>query len=283
MVVFTVLSGIAMSAMLQMTRAHGTLWNRTAMRGGARSAVELLQQEISQAGRIAVPGAPKITPAVAVGTQTVAMTSVAGLFVGEELLVDTGPSQEVVTLTTINTTTGAITAVFLKAHAAQTVVSVLGAFASGVVPTTATNGSSGTVLKLYGDLNSDGTMVYVEYRCDTAGGKLYRNVMSFAAAAKPALTSAHVLLDDIQANPGNAPCFVYQQQVLGTDTYVVGVSLTLTTHTRFIDPLTRALEVETRVLLSVTPRNILDVWRMASAGAARRVQPMPASVRSLLL
>ena len=35
-------------------------------------------------------------------------------------------------------------------------IMALGGFSSGVVPTSLANGSTGSVLKLYGDLNSDG-------------------------------------------------------------------------------------------------------------------------------
>ena len=37
---------------------------------------------------------------------------------------------------------------------------VYGGFGTGVVPPGMTNGSTGTVLKLYGDINGDGDMVY---------------------------------------------------------------------------------------------------------------------------
>ena len=56
----------------------------------------------------------------------------------------------------------------------------LGSFATGIIPPTGMlNGSTATVLKLYGDINGDGNMVYVEYTCDTAvSHNLYRNVMA---------------------------------------------------------------------------------------------------------
>ena len=65
---------------------------------------------------------------------------------------------------------------------------------------------SGSVLKLYGDVNGDGNMVYVKYTCDTAAHNLYRNVMSIGAGSKPAVTPANVLLSNIIANPGGTPC-----------------------------------------------------------------------------
>ena len=40
------------------------------------------------------------------------------------------------------------------------------------------NGSTGTVLKIYGDINDDGQMLYVEYTCDIPTNSLYRNVMA---------------------------------------------------------------------------------------------------------
>jgi len=54
------------------------------------------------------------------------------------------------------------------------------------VPPSVTDGSTGNVLKIFGDVNGDGRMVYVEYRCDTAAGNLYRQSVAFDAAAKPA-------------------------------------------------------------------------------------------------
>ena len=43
------------SALLKMTDAQATIWNRTQMHSGIRGATEVLQQEVGQAGRIALP------------------------------------------------------------------------------------------------------------------------------------------------------------------------------------------------------------------------------------
>src|SRR6266446_5748271 len=53
--ILLVVTGIVMSAMMQMTMTQGTVANRTEMHSSVRSATELLQQEIGQAGRIAPP------------------------------------------------------------------------------------------------------------------------------------------------------------------------------------------------------------------------------------
>ena len=54
--VLLVVSSIVTNALLQMTQAQTTIWNRTEMHSGIRGATELLQQEVGQAGRISLPG-----------------------------------------------------------------------------------------------------------------------------------------------------------------------------------------------------------------------------------
>src|SRR5207244_567869 len=99
--------------------------------------------------------------------------------------------------------------------------------------------------KLFGDVNGDGNMVYVEYKCDltTTPGFLYRTVLANTAVAKPAPGLAEVLLSNVIANPGGTSCFTYQQQSVtasnGTappgsqvaNTYVTDVAITLTVQT----------------------------------------------------
>jgi hypothetical protein len=162
------------------------------------------------------------------------------------------------------------------------------------------NGSDGSHLKLFGDINGDGSMQYVEYTCDTTGGSLYRNSMAYdtAAASKPALTGSQVLLTGLTANPNNTACFTYMadpREFLSaytdngcacTQTYVLDVAITLTVYTSQIDPITRQQQKETKALLNVSPRNVFNVWQMASfdnSSASPRVQPMPDTVKSLLV
>jgi type II secretory pathway pseudopilin PulG len=280
LLILIVMSGV-MGSMVQFTRTQTTVWNRSNMHGSVRSATELLQQEVGQAGRVSLPSAVATTAAISPGPQTVAVTSTTGMFVGENLVVDAGSSEETVTVTAVNSTT-AFSAVFSLAHAANVPVTVRGGFATGIVPTTVTNGSTGSVLKVYGDINGDGHMVYVEYVCDTAGGNLYRNMMPFDSAGKQALNPSQVLLSNILQNPGGTPCFSYQEQrVVGVD-YVVNVAISLTTQTQLKDPTTGQFQTETKALLNVAPRNVFDAWLLASMGVDDRVQPMPASVLNLL-
>jgi prepilin-type N-terminal cleavage/methylation domain-containing protein len=293
MVALTILlavSGVVMGGLMQMSYTQGTITNRSEMHASVRSATELLQQEIGQAGRISLPtaGPTKITTPINVVdpssglTLSVTLDSATGVFNGMLLVVDASDKEETVAVSNLNTTTRTFTGTFHVSHAANAKVQVSGAFASGIVPTTTINGSTGSILKLYGDVNDDGNMVYVEYKCDTAAGKLYRNSMTYDAVSKPLLNDSLVLLPNIQSNPDGTPCFTYQQQTVGTDTYVTNVAVTLTVQTELKDPKTKQYQQETKALLNVSPRNVFEGWQLASAGIKNRIQPMPASVTALL-
>ena len=282
-VVLLIVSGAVMAGMTQMIRTQGTVANRTEMHSSVRSATELLQQEVGQAGRVSLPGAVTLTSPVPLpGTQIVGVSSTSGMFNGERLVVGTGANQETVTLSGISPSTNLIAASFLLTHAAGEPVAVLGGFPTGVVPTNVANGSTGSVLKLYGDINSDGNMVYIEYTCDTNARNLYRNVMPIAAAIKPALGSAQLLLTNVLPNPDNTPCFTYQQKTVTGTTFVLNVAITLTVQTQYKDPQTNRFQTETKALLNVAPRNVFEAWQLAGIGANSRLQPMPPSVMNLL-
>jgi prepilin-type N-terminal cleavage/methylation domain-containing protein len=100
--VLLVLSGTVTAALLQMTNAELTLWNRTQMHSGVRSATELLQQEVGQAGRIALPAPVTLTGNVVPGAATVGVSSVDGMFVGEQLTIGAGATEETVTVTALD-------------------------------------------------------------------------------------------------------------------------------------------------------------------------------------
>jgi len=293
MITLFILLGIAtivMMAMMQMTMTQGSVANRTQMHGSVRSATELVQQEIGQSGRLPPFATPvTLSAAVAAGTSVVAsVNSVAGMFVNEQLVVDAGqmgaglPSiyqnPETVTVTAVNSGTNQFTATFNFAHIAGAPVVVAGAFPRGIIPTNATFPSTAFLLKMYGDINGDGNMVYVEYNCDTTNGNLTRSVTPLTSITKNA---AQVILPNITQNPGGAACFDYQQKTIGTDTYVTDVSVTLTVQTQNVDPQTRQLQKETKALLNVAPRNVFDAWLLGGGAVTTRIQPMPASVVTL--
>src|SRR5437762_2006894 len=64
MALLLIVSGIATTALMQMTTSQATIWNRTEMHSGVRGATELLQQEVGQAGRISLPNTVTLTQAI---------------------------------------------------------------------------------------------------------------------------------------------------------------------------------------------------------------------------
>jgi type II secretory pathway pseudopilin PulG len=304
-----IVSSIVTTALVQMTNHQQTIWNRTEMHSGVRGATELLQQEVGQAGRITLPGTISLTNPVTgaspcVAPQTVTLTSTAGanssagVFVTEMLTTLDGDSSESVSVTAVPTTTQ-LSACFTISHAAGTVLVPMGGFATGIIPPTGiASGSTANLLKLYGDINGDGKMVYIEYYCDngdpgtTGTFNLYRNVMAFdAVPPKPSVTNSMILLSNVHPNPPDAggaarPCFQYQTvtvTVNGTPfTFVLDVAVTLTVQTQQVDPITRQYQTETKALLNVSPRNVFNAWELAGMGYTNRIQSTPTSITALL-
>src|SRR6266702_4016805 len=107
--ILLIISSVVTSGLLQMTRAQKTISNRTDMHAGVRSATELLQQEVGQAGRITLPAPITLSAYVNEGDPTATLSSVNGLFVHElvsfegtdSLIFNNKP--ETVQITAINT------------------------------------------------------------------------------------------------------------------------------------------------------------------------------------
>lgn len=288
--VLMVISGLMFDAVFQMTRANEDQENRSEMYAGIRNATALLQQEVGQAGRLTFPAPVSLASSVAGSTSPVWVTvtpSATNMFVGARLSAGNGPNQEVVEVTGVNAGTRQIQAVFSLSHSAGARVAPAGGFAEGIVPTTTVNGSSDTVLKIIGDINGDGSLVYVEYTCSWAQGRLLRNVMPYDAVSKPTPGIEQVLLDNLLPNPPDAesvvmPCFSYEQETINGRTYVTNVAVMTTVRTFERHPVTREFQVVTKALLNVAPRNVFYTWQAASFGYEERIQPLPPSVVNLL-
>jgi type II secretory pathway pseudopilin PulG len=284
-----VISGLMLDGVVDMTRANQDQSNRSEMHAGIRNATALLQQEVGQAGRAAFPTPITLVTEVAgpgAAWVTVAPTT-SSMFVGMRLVIGYGNTEEVIEVTGVNAGTNQIQATFGVPHAAGSRLTPAGGFAAGIVPTTMANGSTASVLKILGDVNGDGNVVYVEYTCDWVGGRLFRNMMPFTAASKPAVTVEQILMDNLLPNPPDPdgtvpPCFAYQEHTISGTTYVVNVAIMTTVRTQDRHPITGEFLVVTKALLNVAPRNVFHSWQAVSLGGANRIQPLPPSVLNLL-
>jgi type II secretory pathway pseudopilin PulG len=282
--VLMVVSATVMKGVMGLTDVSQMVSNRTDMHNGVRNATELLTQEVGQAGRISLPAPVALAGAVAAGVDNILIVnSTAGMFLQERLLVGNDNQQETVTVVGINGGAITLAAPVGYDHPANTPVTAPGGFSSGVVPTTALNGSTPWRLKIFGDIHDDGSLVYVEYWCDVANGRLYRNSMPITAGNKPVPGVEQVLIDNIEQNPDGSPCFTYQTKTVTGVPFVVDVAITLTVRTQQRDKTTGDFQRETKALLNVSPRNVFNVWQMASLDIDNRVQPMPPSIQALLV
>ena len=285
-------SALMMRGTLDMTNLNSKQSNLSEMHAGIRNATALLQQEVGQAGRLAFPAPVTVAAAIPLGDQWVIVApSVTSMFVGEKLEFigrnASGDVEEIVTVTAVDTANNSIRAVFATSYLAGARVMPAGGFAEGVIPTTRANGSTATKLKIVGDINGDGNIMYVEYTCDWNAGRLYRNMMAYDAGAKPALAVEQVLLDNLLPNPPDPtgiarPCFTYDQRTIYGNTYVINVAIMTTVRTDERDKTTGQFQTVTKALLNVAPRNVFNVWQVASLNYRDRIEPLPASVLALL-
>jgi hypothetical protein len=260
-------------------------YSRTELRSdvyeNVRGVAELMAQEIGQASLVSLPASTLSSAVIASGiAQTVNVSSTASMFVNEKVVVDTGANEELVTLT--NVTGSAITAIFGSPHAAGVPINAMGVFPSGIVPPGTTDGSTATVLNIFGDINANGSLVYVRYTCNpgttAAPGTLSRSVTTITPGAN-AISASQNLLTTLVANPGGTPCFQYTTQgpVAGY-TFVTQTGITLTVQTTAPDPQTHQYLTMTKSFLNLAPRNVLTGLELANAGITSRLQATPANV-----
>jgi len=287
MVILSLIVGGFISALSSSEQSYARIELGSDMYENVRSVAELMAQEIGQAGLVSLP-ATTLTAAVAanVAAQAVNVSQTASTYVGEQLLVDAGSAnEELVTLTAVASTT--MSGIFKNAHASGASVTVLGAFPSGIVPVGATDGSTSvaepgkSVLNIYGDINSDGSLVYIRYTCDTSvtPGTLTRSVTTITPGVNT-IAAAQTLLSTLIPNPGGTPCFQYTSYPVGTpsNTYVTNVGLTISVQSLARDPQTQAYLTMTKSFLDLSPRNVLAGFELGNAGLTTRLQAQPPNV-----
>jgi prepilin-type N-terminal cleavage/methylation domain-containing protein len=327
--ILVIVAGAVIMGMIRMTWSQSTVMNRTQMHSSVRNATELMQQEVGQAGRIAAQPGLQLTTAITVpagstsvdATPTITTTATTGnatdrLYVGENLVIDPSTTNEETVTISVITPPSTIKATFLNSHLANVPVLVMGGFASGIVPPTTSSmdllvgnntdtttmpltsatASSGSTLKLYGDINGDGTMYYVTYHCDQTAGTLYRYISDTNDLNTASKITGTLLLDNLGTNPPSnspAPCFTFFTKDApvnltgggtATETFVVNVAVTLTVNTQNKDLQTGNTQTETKALLNIAPRNVFEAWQLAGSPSGYvRAQPMPLNVYNTLL
>lgn len=195
MAVFLIISGAVLQGLGTMQKSYRSGEMHATMQQRVRGTMELMEQEIGEAGLQAstvegnnaatTGGAPYTISAVSgQGTFSPGVTTVTGIFngiyVGQWLQVDGGANQDPIQVTAVNGTVNppTITALFgnTAGHAAGTVMYPMGVFPHGIMASglaanignaaDPADPSTSTKLVLFGDLHGSGNGLYaVEYNC----------------------------------------------------------------------------------------------------------------------
>jgi len=272
-----IVAGAAFSSLTTYQKSYGSTGMQADLHSSVRSAVELFGQEVGQAGLFPfTPTTMNTAVVVSTAPQTVVVGSTNGMFVGENLLIDTGANQEQVAVTAVGT--NAITAVFANNHIASGLSGVM-VNAAGVFPQGILSSSTPTSLRLFGDINGDGTLQYVRYSCDTTAGTLTRSMTPLTSQT---LNAPIVVASNLVPTPGVTGCFSYPSatSVQGA-TFIPNVALTISAKTAQKDPQTGQFVVLTKSFVNFTPRNVQAGLDMANAGVTARLQPTPPAVAVL--
>jgi prepilin-type N-terminal cleavage/methylation domain-containing protein len=284
MAVLSVILGGVVSAISTSEQTFSRTEMKSDMYENVRGAAELMTQEIGQAGLVSLP-ASTLSAAVtaSVTAQAVTVSSLTSMYVNEQLLVDAGTNEELVTITAI--ASPKITAVFGKTHASGATLTALGVYPNGIVPSGATDGSTANTLNIFGDINGDGTLVYVRYVCTpgtaAAPGTLTRSVTTITPGVNT-ISAAQTLLSTVIGGTGTA-CFQYTQPAaVAGYTFVTNVGFTLSVQATKPDPQTGVYPTMTKSFLNLAPRNVLAGYELATASPAitNRLQATPTNVAS---
>jgi prepilin-type N-terminal cleavage/methylation domain-containing protein len=279
--VLVAISGATLFIVNTFTQVYTSTALKAEMHSGVRSATGLLAQEIGQAGLFSFTPTTLTAATTATGSVAATVASTSGMYVGQILQVDAGAARESVTITAVGSATK-FTGSFANLHGSGAIV-----YAAGVYPYGILSSSSATSLQMFGDINADGTLMYVQYDCDTTLNFTFSRsatvITAFGPITPALLNPDVVLVDNLVANPGGTPCFQYVTTSVTTSggaTYILytTVGLTISTQTSQQDPQTQQFITETKSFLNLNPRNILAAVSLAGNNMTAYLQPTPAGL-----
>lgn len=226
MTIFLVISGAVLTSMASLQANYRKAEMYTTMEQRLRASMELMAQEIGQAGlqgstveggatggdasytapfKLSSSTGGAITASTSPQTVEISVATSTGNgtvftpYVGEWLMVDGGSLQEPVQISEIPPTvaTGNIQGLFGNGHAAGTQAYPMGVFPDGIVSAQ----STATKLAMYGEMNGTGNGLYaVEYTCPTPvsgvqAGSLTRTEWNLGSS--PLTATSYPLIDNV--------------------------------------------------------------------------------------
>jgi prepilin-type N-terminal cleavage/methylation domain-containing protein len=303
--IFLILSSAILSAMANLQKNYRNRELRTTMQQRMRGAMELMAQEIGQAGlqSSTVESNDEVTSAQTYSryslssftpTTAVVSPSVAGIYAGEWLQVDGGANQDPTQVTLVTPATNTITGNFTKSHAPNTVAYPMGVFPHGILagatgdPSTGGDATHASKLAFYGEINGPNALngnglVAVEYSCPTPGSSNRTLTRTEWNALTGLQIGTSVLLDNVTSCyfcwPGSAASVCPAStapdtvQLANGGTYypmISQVGFTVTVQETDIVSGTNQLITITKSYSNIQPRNIIAadaIYKLACASA----------------
>lgn len=302
MALLLVISSVAIGGMAYFQRNYRSSEERKSLQGKLRATVEQLSQEIGQAGLVPsglsgnLPsGTPYIfnqstvgamaylTAASAAGATVLSVSSTAGMYAGEWVILDTpdlnqtlGTPEERVQIVSINSSALTITvSATTNAHTptASNAVPIIaqGVYPMGVWTNTAVSlpdaNNHAQTLTIFGDINADGSMVVVKYQCpatSTTTGPLLRKQYNVSASPTNTGCGATAVPDVTTTLIDNVTfCqFTYQAITANGHIYAPSVGISLTVQSINKDLQTGSTISVTKNILNIQPRNIVNAYNM---------------------
>ena len=297
-----VISSVAIGGMTYFQENYRSSEMRKSLQATLRATVEQMSQEIGQAGLVpsgfsgnlpsgtpyvfnqsTVGAMSYLTAASIVGATSLSVSSTAGMYPGEWVILDTpdlnqslGTPEERVQITAVNSSTLTITVSATTNAHTPTASNAVPIVAQGVYPAGVwTNTAAGLPdvnnhaqsLTIFGDINGDGNMVIVQYQCpatSTTTGPLLR--YQYNVSASPTNTGCGATaVPDLTTTliPNVTFCqFTYQPVTVNGHTYAPSVGISLTVQSVNNDLQTKAPISVTKNILNIQPRNIVNAYNM---------------------
>ncbi len=262
--IFLTIAVTLLAGMAQWQKTYRNIEMRNALQGRMRAALELMAQDVGQAGLVASGADEKelaqplttLSAQINPGNQTVTVGSTAGICDGEWLQFGAGSTWEKVQVTT--SSGGRISGTFAYTHPVNEAVYARGVYPEGIIYPNAATFSSLTIL---GDINSKGNeMKFVKYSCPTGTSTAFtRQTFDLSGTAE---APAQVLIDnvtdcefDYSKGAGNVNVTLPTDDNIWVD-MITRISVTVTAKSETKDPFGSDVVVKEQYL-NLQPRNVV--------------------------
>jgi Tfp pilus assembly protein PilW len=270
------LLGAVVSLFTVAVNQHATEQSSSEATQEARAGMEMMIQEIAQAGshmaRTDVSTTTSAIIAPLTSAQAVSVNSSTGFNVGDYVEVDVGGSEEEVQITAL--AAGSLSGVFRTAHSSGVPIRLFALpYQSGVIPPAGLGANSSvavTTLRFFGDLNGDGILCYVVYQYDSANAQITR---SMTPITQTSMNPALPLIRNIKSNSAQFTVNTDSMGVITSVNVALTVQNTVKSGTKYQET---ALSSRVVIPSAVAASNLLN--EIQQFGGVNRLPPTPTNV-----